>query len=415
VNGDTPSSLGGTFSFSTPATASSPVGNYAITPSSVTSSNYAISFVNGVLSITPAPLTITANNVTRIYGQPNSAFTVSYGGFVNGDTAGSLGGTLSFSTPATASSPVGTYSITPSGLTSTNYAITFVNGSLTVIPAPLSATGVNFQATAGAPFSGTVATFQNADPFGSVNSYTATITWGDGNSSAGTIIDQGSGVFAVTGTNTYADPNGYNVQVRIQHKLGYKTSPTTNGTATVSSLGLSVQTGLAAGIGFWHNGNGQALIDSFNGGPNATGLANWLALTFPNLYGANAGTNNLFGNTNLQVAAFYLTQFSLHGPKVEAEVLATALNVYATTLSLGGTAASAYGFTVSATGLGARSFNVGVDGAAVGVANNTSLNVFEMLKAVNQRAVGGMLYNGNATLRQQTTDLFDAINQAGGI
>ena len=152
-----------------------------------------------------------------------------------------------------------------------------------------------------------------------------------------------------------------------------------------------------------------------SGGSTSTALATWLALSFPNLYGAGAGANNLTGQTNAQVAAFYLTQFDLTGPKVEAQVLAAALNVYATTSSLGGSAGVTYGFTVSATGLGAQSFNVGGDGAAFGVANYTTLNVYELLLAVNQRAVRGVLYNGDAALRQQATDLFDALNQAGSI
>src|SRR5207302_11224531 len=43
-----------------------------------------------------------------------------------------LGGTLSFSTSATTASVVGPYSVTPSGLTSTNYAISFHAGTLTI-------------------------------------------------------------------------------------------------------------------------------------------------------------------------------------------------------------------------------------------------------------------------------------------
>jgi hypothetical protein len=96
-------------------------------------------------------------------------------------------------------------------------------------------------------------------------------------------------------------------------------------------------------------------------------------------------------------------------------VLATALNVYATTTSLGGSAATAYGFTVSATGLGARSFNVGSSGAAFGVANNTTLNVYQILKRANQQAVNGVLYNGDPTLRKAANDVFDGINAAGGL
>jgi hypothetical protein len=104
---------------------------------------------------------------------------------------------------------------------------------------------------------------------------------------------------------------------------------------------------LTGDIGFWHEATGQALINSFNGGPNATGLGNWLASNFRNLYWS------LSGSSNAQVAAYYQQLFALTGPNAQAEVLATALNVYATTQSLGGTAAQAYGFTVTDAGLGA--------------------------------------------------------------
>ena len=110
------------------------------------------------------------------------------------------------------------------------------------------------------------------------------------------------------------------------------------------------------------------------------------------------------------------TRFStLPDPTVEAQVLATALSVYATTLSLGGTAGQAYGFTVTTTGLGADAYNVGGDGAAFGVASKTTLNVYELLKALDRQAVYGVLYNGDKTLRNETNDLFSALMQAGAI
>src|SRR6185295_10633413 len=110
------------------------------TPAGLTSSNYAIGFVDGALAVTPAALTVSATNKARTYGAPNPAFTASFAGLVAGDTAASLGGTLTFSTTATTSSVVGPYAITPSGLTSSNYAIGYVNGTLTVTSAVLTIT-----------------------------------------------------------------------------------------------------------------------------------------------------------------------------------------------------------------------------------------------------------------------------------
>ena len=86
----------------------------------------------------PAPLTVTANNVSKIVGTPNPTFTASYAGFVNGETAAVLGGAPSFNTIPTNPSAVGTYPITVdvSGLTDANYTYTPVNGTLTVVAAP---------------------------------------------------------------------------------------------------------------------------------------------------------------------------------------------------------------------------------------------------------------------------------------
>jgi hypothetical protein len=391
-------------------------GGYPISFSYLGDSGYGPATGSSTLTVTPATLTVTANDAARSYGAANPTFTFGITGFVNHDPASVVSGTPGLSTVATAASAPNTYAITVdvSPLAAANYTFQAVSGTLTVNAAPLSASGVNFNATAGAPFSGAVATFTNADPFGGAGSYSAQITWGDGSTSAGTISGTGS-TLTVSGSHTYADPVNRTVQVTISHNQGYTTTAMPTATATVTSLGQGVGHGLTGGIGFWHNSNGQALISSFNGGATATALANWLAATFPNLYGVNAGDNDLTGRSNAQVAAFYLSQFGLPGPKVEAQVLAVALNVYATTASLGGSAGGAYGFTVSATGLGARSYNVGGDGAAFGVANNTTRNVYQLLWAVNARAVRGLLYNGDATLRQQAADLCDALNTAGGI
>ncbi len=121
----------------TTAINTSPVGTYQITQGGLAltpygAARYELTFAPGTLTVTRAPLTVTANDATRRVGAPNPTFTARYSGFVNDDGPADLGGTLSFSTPATNASPAGTYSITPSGLTSSNYAITFVDGTLTV-------------------------------------------------------------------------------------------------------------------------------------------------------------------------------------------------------------------------------------------------------------------------------------------
>src|ERR671935_71597 len=253
VNGDGPNSLGGTLSFTTSATAASHVGSYPVTPSGLTSNDYDISFHAGTLSVTPAPLTITAssgssvygsapgpvtasysgfqnndtaaslstqptctttataqshvgsyatscagaasndytfayvagswtvnkaplsvtaNDASKVYGQNNPAFSVSYSGFVNNDGPSSLGGTLSFTTTATAASHVGNYAVTPSGLTSNDYDISFHAGTLSVTPALLTITassGSSVYGSAPGPVTASYSGFQNNDTAASLS------------------------------------------------------------------------------------------------------------------------------------------------------------------------------------------------------------------------------------------------------
>jgi len=77
--------------------------------------NYTISFTSNVLSISPAPLSITADGRTKTYGAPDPAFTATYFGFVNGETAAALDGNLTLIRAPGES--VGNYAITPGGVT----------------------------------------------------------------------------------------------------------------------------------------------------------------------------------------------------------------------------------------------------------------------------------------------------------
>jgi autotransporter-associated beta strand protein len=144
VNGDTTASLTNKPTLTTTATAASHVAAspYSITAGGAIDSDYTISYIAGTLTVTPAPMTITANNQTKVYGAALPALTASYSGFVNGDTAASLTAQPTLGTTATASSDVsgGPYSITASGGVDSDYAISYVAGSLTVTPAPLTIT-----------------------------------------------------------------------------------------------------------------------------------------------------------------------------------------------------------------------------------------------------------------------------------
>ncbi len=147
VNGDTSTTLTTQPTLNTTATAGShvPGSPYAITANGAVDSDYSISYVAGALTVTPAPLTITANNQTKVYGAALPALTASYSGFVNGDTSASLTTQPTLSTTATAASHVAgsPYSITASGAVDSDYSISYVAGTLTVTPAALTITANN--------------------------------------------------------------------------------------------------------------------------------------------------------------------------------------------------------------------------------------------------------------------------------
>ena len=112
-------------------------GTYTLTPSAKAKSgyfvdNYDITPTNGTFTINKAALTVTANSENITYGDDKPTFSVSYSGFVNNENESVLGGSLVLECGYVRYGNVGTYSITPSGLTSDNYAITFESGRLKV-------------------------------------------------------------------------------------------------------------------------------------------------------------------------------------------------------------------------------------------------------------------------------------------
>ena len=238
VNGDTAAVLSG--SLTTSCNAGSHVGSYGINQGTLSANlNYALNFNAGILTVTPASLTVTADSTARAFSELNPVFSAGYVGLVNGDTPTSLSGTLGFSTLATDLSPVGSYRLTPGGLTSSDYSITFADGTLTVAPLSLAASGLSIAAVEGAAFSGTVATFASPDSTPRPQLYSATVHWGDGQDSTGVVaFDSFHGVYTVEGINTYRVEGVYAVHVTI--RIAGVTVATANSIAVVTDAPLRV-------------------------------------------------------------------------------------------------------------------------------------------------------------------------------
>lgn len=134
VNNENESVLSGSLTYSGTSQGATVKALYVITAGGLSSSNYNITFIDGILSIGKQLLTVTANNATKTYD--GLGYTggngVVYSGFVNGEDETVLSGSLTYSGTSQNAIGAGNYTITPGGLTSSTYNIVFVNGTLTV-------------------------------------------------------------------------------------------------------------------------------------------------------------------------------------------------------------------------------------------------------------------------------------------
>jgi beta-propeller repeat-containing protein len=140
------------------------------------------------------------------------------------------GGTSSTNFPTTA----GAYQSSYSGNT---------DAFVTKIAAPaadpaISAQGSTFSANEGAGFSGAVATFTDPDTKATAREYSASIKWGDGGESTGTVSGSG-GKFEVSGSHTYAEEGTYTVTVTITDVDNATNTAMATSTAKVADAALA--------------------------------------------------------------------------------------------------------------------------------------------------------------------------------
>jgi uncharacterized protein (TIGR03118 family) len=116
---------------------------------------------------------------------------------------------------------------------------TSVASGISVADPVLTDPGFNVQAIEGVPFAGKVASFTDSSPFAKVSDFSATVTWGDGQSSTGVIAPNPSGGFLVLGNHTFGQSGSYTVGVTIRDDEGKTVSDTS--TATILDAPLSSQ------------------------------------------------------------------------------------------------------------------------------------------------------------------------------
>ena len=207
-------------------------GNHTATASALTGTkagNYKLPTENThAFTITPVELSVTANNHTITYGDAPAGNGVTYSGFIGTEDESVLGGTLDYDFSYTQYGDVGnTYTITPKGVASNNYNITFTAGSLTVI-----------SKTVGIDWTDTEFTYNGSEHVpiatatGIVNSDDIGITVTGAKTNAGNYTAMAS---ALTGNkkDNYKLPNGITQTFTI--------SPKSLGDGTTAAEGITVE------------------------------------------------------------------------------------------------------------------------------------------------------------------------------
>ena len=113
--------------------AAQPVGTYPIEVKLGSIVTPGVELRNGIFTIEPYPLTISAKSYQRNVGEENPEFELEYKGFRNRETDTVFTVRPVITCVATKDSPAGEYDIVVSGAAARNYTITYVNGVLTVV------------------------------------------------------------------------------------------------------------------------------------------------------------------------------------------------------------------------------------------------------------------------------------------
>jgi hypothetical protein len=94
-----------------------------------TNPNYEDSFGQATVTITAKPVTVTANDKSKVYGTADPALDATVSGTIGTDT-------VAYTLSRAAGENVGTYAITPAGEAAQgNYSVTYAPGTLTITKA----------------------------------------------------------------------------------------------------------------------------------------------------------------------------------------------------------------------------------------------------------------------------------------
>lgn len=149
VEGENADNQNMTVNYTCAADRQSNVGNYRIL-ASVNAPNYEVTYHYGTLAVTKAPLTLKVKNTSRLYGDENPQFELTYTGLRNNETSPTWTQAIKVTTTATKKSHCGVYPITVSGGVAQNYQIAeYSNGELAVSKRPLTVKAIDYERSYG--------------------------------------------------------------------------------------------------------------------------------------------------------------------------------------------------------------------------------------------------------------------------
>ncbi|MCA1690076.1 MAG: hypothetical protein LC720_06470, partial [Actinobacteria bacterium] len=236
------------------------------------------------VTVSDAPLSATGTQITAVEG---AAFSGSVATFTDPDPgrpAGYYAASIDWgdgtSTGASvAAGPSGGFAVTgghtyvnPGAYTATATIIdpggqrATAATQVAVADAPLGSTGRQLVATEGAVLRAPVAGFTDADPGRPPSYYSASVAWGDGATTAGTIAADPAGGFTVGAEHAYAGPGTYAVTVTIADPGGQRTAAST-GVVVVDAPLRSTGVQLAATEGAPFTATLAAFADADPGRP----------------------------------------------------------------------------------------------------------------------------------------------------
>lgn len=241
--------------------------NYTITDQTTTTA-----------SITAKTLSVTASSVSKTYDGAiySGGYSVTYDGFVSGDDASLLSGTVTYTGSAIAATSVGSYTISPSGYTATNYSIANVSGTLTISKAGLTVSKITAEDKV---YDGTTSATVNTSSI----SYTGLIS-GDSITVTSTAVfdtkNVGTGK-TVTLTNTYGgDATNYTITDQT----------TTTASITAKTLTITAIDKSKTYDGAIYSGGYSVTYTGFVSGENASVLAGTVTYTGAALTATDVGT-----------------------------------------------------------------------------------------------------------------------------